>query len=106
MTAWLESINSLQMWLASKASYFSEKGVQVRLQAKQVLNANNDIAGISLEAGQRVALIQIWSSGELDFILHDFEKSKMGKLSTFRFTTPESLVEIVTNCCEQFMMKA
>jgi hypothetical protein len=74
-----------------------------RLQHGHTPDGSRRKATLSLDAGEKLALIEAWSSGEMDFTLHDFGVSEDGNSTHIRFTTFEDLMAAIDGCYGQFM---
>jgi hypothetical protein len=98
-----EAIDAIAVWVEQNSKRTASDSVQLTLQQGRVPDGSRRKATLSLEAGEKVALIETWSSGEMDFTMHDFSVSEDGTSTHIRFATFEDLTAAIDRCYAQFM---
>lgn len=99
----IDFVKTLEIWTQSNSENFTSEGVVVQFLFGIMPDGDMQKASISFERGQRTALVEVWSSGSVDFTVLDLDQGTDGESSYFRFTSLDELTDIVRNCYAQFL---
>ena len=97
-----EALDAITAWVDQNSQRAQRDSVRLTLQQGHVPDGSRRKATLSLETGQKVTLIEAWSSGEMDFTLHDFSLGDEGHSTHIRFTSFEEMEEAIERCYAQF----
>jgi hypothetical protein len=98
----LEPIDAIAAWVDRNSQRAQKDAVQLTLRTGHVPDGSRRKATLGLQRGDRLALIEAWSSGEMDFTLHDFSVGEEGQTKHSQCTTFEDFDAAVDTCYMEF----
>ena len=98
----LEPIDAIAAWVDRNSQRAQRDAVQLTLRTGQVPDGSRRKATLGLQRGDRVALLEAWSSGEMDFTLHDFSVGDEGQTKHSQCTTFEDFEVALDTCYTEF----
>lgn len=98
----LEPIDAIAAWVHRNTQRVQQDAVQLTLRTGHVPDGSRRKATVGFERGDRVALVEAWSSGEMDFTLHDFSIGDEGRTKHSQCATFEDFQAVLDACYMEF----
>jgi hypothetical protein len=93
-----EPIDAIAYWFEQNSVRAAGHSVELDLQQGHSLDRLTRKVILSMDAGEIVALVEAWPSGEMVFTLHDFSRSQQGHIEHICFGSFHELLTKIEAC--------
>lgn len=97
-----EPFDAITEWVDRNSRIAQDAVVRLTLQQGHVPDGSRRKATLGLESADKLALVEAWSSGEMDFTMHDFSVSEEGHTTHMKFSTFDEFSKALDACYEKF----